>query len=83
MKKLNIEEYDLLFELIKDYAFTLWDYRKKEVLRLNIADLLNCDPKDAIKLVDTFYPEIHQQITAPVKRDLEKDYKHLYFSEVH
>ena len=83
MKKLNIEEYDLLFELVKDYCFTLWDYRKKELLRINIADLLNCDPKDAIKLVDENFPEIYQQITKPIKKDLEKDYKHLYFSEVH
>lgn len=83
MKRLNIEEYDLLFELVKHYILTTYDYRRKEELRLEIAKVLNCDSKDAIKLVDSFYPEIHQQITAPIKRDLEKDYKHLYFSEVH
>lgn len=83
MQKLNIEEYDLLFELVKDYILTTWDYRKKEALRINIANLLNCEPKDSIELVDKNYPEIYQQITKPIKEDLEQTFKGLYFSELH
>lgn len=83
MRKLNIEEYDLLFELTKDYILTSWDYRKKEVLRINIANLLNCEPKEVIGLVNRFYPEIYQQVTKPIKEELEKSFKGLYFSEIH
>lgn len=83
MKKLNIEQYDLLYEMTKDYILTTWDYRKKELLRINIADLLNCNPKEAIKLVDRNYPEIYKEITRPIKEDLERSFKGLCFEEIH
>lgn len=83
MRKLSIEEYDLLYELVETYCFNLVNPAIVEKARLEISKLLNCEPKEAIELIDKNYPKIYQQITKPIKEDLEKTYKGLYFSEIH
>lgn len=83
MKRLSIKQYDKLFELVEQYVLTLWDYRRKEELRIEISKMLNCETKDAIKIVNDFYPEIYHQVTTPIKKDLEETFKHLHFSEIH
>lgn len=83
MKKLNIEEYDKLFELVKTYCFSLANPIRIEETRLEISKLLKCNLEDSIKLVDENFPEIYQQITKPIKEDLEISFKGLYFSEIH
>ena len=78
MKKLNIEEYNELYDLVESYCHTTWDYRKKERIRNDIAIFLECDINDAITLIDRHYPEMYDQISKPIKDEIKQSFKYCF-----